>query len=339
MNGVERFTPLINLPWIKWIDRSELPTIVIGVITLGVFLPFYDWGGLAPQMPLEAGAFPPAFALVLAFLLLLTRGATRDLQQLVHANKIDASELEQLGASKRWARLELIVGLAIGLERTYAQLMYAGRGELDPGALLSAGGAAVAFAIIAYTVVQIHLLGFCVRQVITFRRVAGSFDVDLMTPELNNALSNPLIRFMVVGLVALSFAMLILQVIPFSSQQARLIEAALMGGLIWVVLIVVSFVPLLTLKSRIAIAKAMEINVIRNALRGDFSGADRSQFGNRLKDFSPADLMFYEDRIKNIWEWPVEGHIRRLIIFGLLPPLTWVLAAGVEIIFESVLLG
>ena len=48
--------------------------------------------------------------------------------------------------------------------------------------------------------------------------------------------------------------------------------------------------------------------------------------------------MYYEDRVKNIWEWPIEAHIRRLVIFGLLPPLTWVLAAAVEVVFESVLI-
>ena len=64
-----------------------------------------------------------------------------------------------------------------------------------------------------------------------------------------------------------------------------------------------------------------------------------SQFGDRLKHFTPADLMFYEDRIKAIWEWPFEAHVRRLVIFGLLPPLTWVLAALVEIMFETMLVG
>ena len=135
----------------------------------------------------------------------------------------------------------------------------------------------------------------------------------------------------------MSFATLLVQTVPYASQQARVIEAALIGGLVWVVLIIVSFYPLLTLKSRIAVSKAMEITVIRNALKGDFSGVESSQFGQQLKEFTPADLMFYEDRVKNIWEWPVEAHIRRVLFFGLLPPLTWVLAAGVEIAFEMML--
>ena len=59
----------------------------------------------------------------------------------------------------------------------------------------------------------------------------------------------------------------------------------------------------------------------------------------QLKDCTPAELMYYEDRVKNIWEWPIEAHIRRLVIFGLLPPLTWVLTAAVEVVFESVLIN
>lgn len=331
-----RFSPLINAPWVRWVDRTEIPSVAVGIAVLIAFLPFYEYNAIAPQMPLDAGAFPPAFALALTFLLLLTRGATRDLQQLVFAGKLEINQLEALAASRRWALIELGVGLVLGAERVYAQIIYA---EASAAALLSAGGVVVMLSIVGYTVIQIHLLGFCIRQVVAFRRVARSFDVDLMMPELNNALSNPLIRFITVGFVAVSFAMLLLELVPFASQKARVLEAALIGGLVWIILIVVSFYPLLTLKSRIAVAKSMEITVIRNALKGDFSGVSSSPFGQKLREFSPADLMFYEDRVKNIWEWPVEVHIRRVLIFGLLPPLTWVLAAGVEIAFEMMIVG
>lgn len=335
----ERFTPLINIPWIKWIDRTEIPAFGIGFIVLIAFIPFFDFNAFVPQMPLDAGAFPPALAMALSFLLLLTRGATRDLQQLVFSGKLEPESIESLAASRRAARIELGIGLVIGAERVYAQISYSQNGALDPSVLLSVSGVAVALCIIAYTVIQMHLLAFCIRQVVAFRRVARNFDVDLMMPELNNTLSNPLIRFIIVGLVAMSFGMLLLQLVPYASQQTRVIEAALVGGLIWIVLIVISFYPLLTLKSRIAIAKSMEITVIRNALKGDFSGVRSSQFGEKLKAFTPADLMYYEDRVKNIWEWPVEAQIRRVLLFGLLPPLTWILAAAVEIVFEMVLLG
>jgi hypothetical protein len=30
------------------------------------------------------------------------------------------------------------------------------------------------------------------------------------------------------------------------------------------------------------------------------------------------------------WEWPIASHLQKLILFGLLPPLTWVVAAMIE---------
>ncbi|MBF69264.1 MAG: hypothetical protein CMQ29_16440, partial [Gammaproteobacteria bacterium] len=88
-----------------------------------------------------------------------------------------------------------------------------------------------------------------------------------------------------------------------------------------------------------AAAKTVEINIVRRALRGDRDGLSASAFGTELTTFSVAELMYYEDRIRAVWEWPFEAHIRRLVIFGLLPPLTWMLAALVEIVFESALAG
>lgn len=335
----EPFTPLINIPWVRWIDRTEIPAFVIGFGAFLLFVPFYDFGGMTPGLPLQGAAFPPAFALALMFLLQLTRGATNDLRTLVVAGKIHTDVMEKIAPGRKWAWGELAVGMAIGLERVYSQINFDHGFDEDSHFALTAGVVAVCFSIVAYTVVQVHLLAFCLRQAIVFRRVALTFQVDLMTPELNNTISNPLIRFVVVGFIGMSFGLLIFEMIPYPSLQVRMVQGSFFAGLVWVVLLVVSFLPLLILKSRIAVAKAMEISVIRRALMGDLSGVEYSRFGERLRDFSPADLMYYEDRIKNIWEWPFQVHIRRLVIFGLLPPLTWVLAAAVEFLFDSMISG
>ncbi len=334
----EPYTPLANIPWLKWVDRTQIPAFVIGFFALLLFVPFYNFNALTPRLPLEGAAFPPAFALALMFFLQLTRGAAGDLRQLIFAGKIDTSFLESLAASKSWARGELLLGLGIGAERVYAQLRFSAE-DGDMLSMMSPGALVVCFSILAYTVVQIHLLAFCVRQVAVFRRVAKTFEIDLMAPELNNALSNPLIRFIVVGLIGISSGLLVYEMIPYQSLQMRVLESGALAIVIWLLLIFVSFVPLLILKSRIAVAKAMEISRIRQALQGNMAGIEHSQFGERLADFSPADLMYYEDRIKNIWEWPFQAHVRRLVIFVLLPPLTWILAAGVEIVFENILMG
>jgi hypothetical protein len=141
------------------------------------------------------------------------------------------------------------------------------------------------------------------------------------------------------GLLVMSFGLIIYQLVPYASLQKRVLEGSFFMMSVWLFLVLVSLLPLLILRSRTAVAKKLEISMIRRALKGDKSDLSGSQFGERLASFDPADLMYYEDRIKSIWEWPFEAHIRRLVLFGLLPPLTWVLAAAVEVIFETMLVS
>jgi hypothetical protein len=325
------FTPLANIPWINWVDRTALPVVIIGILAFACFLPFYSFNTITPQMPLQGAGFPPVMAMMLAFLLLLTRGAAADLRQLVNANKIDLSYLEALASSPKSARLELLAGLLIGCERIYSQVSFSLDSNLETSVLLTPATAAVCLSILAVGVIEVHLLVFCVRQ------VAKQYKVDLRMPELNNMLSNPLIRFIAIGLITMSFGMVLYQLIPYPSLQRRVLESGMIAMMIWLVFMLVSLIPLFVLKSRMAVAKAMEINLIRQAIDGNMANARLSQFGERLAKFSPGELMYYEDRVKAIWEWPIEAQIRRLIIFGLLPPLTWVLAAAVEVIFETAL--
>ena len=42
------------------------------------------------------------------------------------------------------------------------------------------------------------------------------------------------------------------------------------------------------------------------------------------------DLLTHQMFVESRWEWPIASHLQKLILFGLLPPLTWVLAATIE---------
>ena len=293
-------------------------------------------------MPGQAGVFPPAFALCLLFLLHLARGANNDLGLLIRSGKIETEQLHALAADHRMALFELVLGLLIGFDRIYSQIGYAygGMDQLIASGDLSTTGFWVSnLSILLYTITQIHLLTFCIRQIRVFNRIARTYPVDLLTPELNNIISNPLIRFLLVGLIAISFGLLVFEMIPYNSMQRRLLLAGSIGIVIWLALVLLSLIPLFTLKSRISVAKIQELSCIRRAMQGDMGGLNQSQLADRMHEFTLPDLMYYEDRIKNIWEWPFEAHVRRLVIFGLIPPITWILAAVVESVFETVFFG
>jgi hypothetical protein len=43
-----------------------------------------------------------------------------------------------------------------------------------------------------------------------------------------------------------------------------------------------------------------------------------------------GDLLMHQMFIESRWEWPIASHVQKLILFGLLPHLTWVVAAMIE---------
>ena len=43
-----------------------------------------------------------------------------------------------------------------------------------------------------------------------------------------------------------------------------------------------------------------------------------------------AYLMTQQMYIESRWEWPLSSHLQTIILFGLLPPMTWVMAATIE---------
>ncbi|MFT4712335.1 MAG: hypothetical protein ACJAVI_003600 [Candidatus Azotimanducaceae bacterium] len=43
-----------------------------------------------------------------------------------------------------------------------------------------------------------------------------------------------------------------------------------------------------------------------------------------------ADLLTHQMLLNFLWDWPIASHVQKLVLFGLLPPLAWVLAAMIE---------
>jgi hypothetical protein len=43
-----------------------------------------------------------------------------------------------------------------------------------------------------------------------------------------------------------------------------------------------------------------------------------------------AELLTHQMSLESRWDWPIENHVQKLILFGLLTPFTWMLAAMIE---------
>lgn len=81
----------------------------------------------------------------------------------------------------------------------------------------------------------------------------------------------------------------------------------------------------------------MELNHINRAINGDKAHLSSSLIGDDADQLTKVDMLYYEARIREIKEWPFTDRIRSMLFFGVLPPLTWVIAALIEIFIESVI--
>ena len=89
-------------------------------------------------------------------------------------------------------------------------------------------------------------------------------------------------------------------------------------------------------RKRMRSRKSQGLNCVSAALDGNLRALDHSLLKDELSP-SKIDLLYYQDRIRSIKEWPFTDRIRALVLFGILPPLTWVVAALIEIYIESAL--
>jgi hypothetical protein len=53
--------------------------------------------------------------------------------------------------------------------------------------------------------------------------------------------------------------------------------------------------------------------------------------------FSATEVLAYRDRIEEVWDWPLQSHIPRVMFYLTIPPLAWAAAALVEQFVDAAL--
>ena len=167
-------------------------------------------------------------------------------------------------------------------------------------------------------------------QVRVLTEAAQRVRVDLLHLDRYAAIANPGVRLAVMLLCVASLFPL-----AFLHVEAQALEDERWGGVMLFVLITVTvlgsyFYPVLVMRNRIRDAKNEEIAALRDALDGDDIAAGRLSITHRGPPETTADFLAHQVFVESRWEWPIATHVQRLLLFGLLPPLTWVLAAVIE---------
>ncbi|MBL6688893.1 MAG: hypothetical protein ISP91_00730 [Pseudomonadales bacterium] len=189
--------------------------------------------------------------------------------------------------------------------------------------------------------IQWILIVLCIdivlRQLIALMRIVRDIRIDLLSADFYSNLANVMVRH--VGLYISGICIVSLSYIVFTEGELTAGEMMVLM-MPWYLpgLFIISFyiIPYNLFRKRMRSAKAKELSSVAAALNGN-TGALKQTLLAGEEIPSKIDLLFYRDRIDAIKEWPFTDRIRALVLFGILPPLTWVIAALIEIFIEGAL--
>ena len=113
-------------------------------------------------------------------------------------------------------------------------------------------------------------------------------------------------------------------------DAAILMQVSLFVVILGVVMLLPYAYPVWILRNRIRDKKLAEMDQITLALRGDKEAVKTINIHALDAPTTAADLLTHQMFLNSLWDWPIASHVQKLVLFGLIPPLAWVLAAMIE---------
>ena len=338
---------------LQQLDRTGLATstLTLVIIAVATLVGGFAWMVLAGLGPNPVIQNPPeddgktGFGLVvfcgllLSFLVLLARLFERDLHPLAISETEVQVSLEKLTATPALRFWCVVLGLPYGLMILFISLVPL-MDQLDMTVvemalvLARSGGTAfqgyVLFPFVG--VVTAMVLMVVIGQVSCLLTAARSLKVNLLMLDDYAALANPGVRLFLVATAIISLELLVFFLMIDGSDAVVVAWFSLMilaSVVVLSALIIPYGYPVWVLRNRIREAKLLETSRVKRALQGDVE-AVALQFHGLEKPATAAEVLMHQMFLESRWEWPIASHVQKLILFGLLPPLSWVLAAIIE---------
>lgn len=329
-NKTAAISTLPAYAWTDWVlsmpAYSRLPLMAV---VFAAFVAFSHW--LTGDVYAVTGLVFSLTTLVLwtAAWVILAQGAQSDLQLL------SSSDLAaELAPRPLHGLIETVIGLVLGFAVILVLAMSIVSLRLDAVSVMSA----LLWILVLWSgVTAAHLFGFIIRQCRVFVSLAKSLEMSLSHHEHAQIIANPLLRYaLLLVLMAVVEGVLIQLVQP--NVREIIVTSVLGPSLLLMLPVLVFFLwPILIVRARMQSLKERELSLVRLAMAGNRESLLESELKDVAGEFRLPDLMYYEDRIAKIWEWPIEKHRQRLIFYTLIPPAAWVMAALVERLLDTAL--
>lgn len=327
-------TPGLSHLWIfKALDQTGLSPWLLGfgcflVLAIAAITMLIMVGYPDPTMYRNSIAFTAIISFFLVFYMAMGRGWYTDMLAFLDFDSRLAEHLKIVEPSRRVVYGELV----------FAALCAFINININDNILWSYSPAmslSVSFFYFLEYVLIIFAADVILRQLVCLTRVAQNIRIDLLNADIYSTLANIMVR--TVGLYITGVCIIALSYIVFTEGSL-----SFMGMLVlmmpWylpgLIIILSYIVPYSQFRRRIRSAKHQELNCVAAALNGQYDALEHSLLKGEV-GLSKIDLLYYQERVQAIREWPFTDRIRSLVLFGILPPMTWVIAALIEISIES----
>ncbi|MCH2097203.1 MAG: hypothetical protein MK142_02320 [Pseudomonadales bacterium] len=330
---------LHGIPLLAALDRIPVSNIRLTALLVAagaggtgiLSLLFADWVSTRSAQPVTAVdiSFSVFNGAVAGLGLGLARAAAQHLEQSVRvALAFDRRVLERLDRPtpqmrRRWLAMLLI---AIFVLQAWMRL-FREAGEVAGGAL----DAIHRLYLLAPLLLNFAAGGLLVlafgTAVVLLRWLARGIDPDLRRLDAYSCFALPPLYLVAALSIALGAGTA--TVVFFEGTGEIATGYLIRNTLMFVIALPLSLLPMWEIhRSIVALRDAERERVIR-ALDGDADGLVGSKVDRRA-DGGHGEWMSYLLWLDALPTWPLGGYVQRIVLFGLLPPITWVMAAAVE---------
>lgn len=331
------------------LDKTGLATWKLGLILMGVAAPVsYALSmlmiGMEPnpilgplsQEVIIGWTFAMVFVApaLVVFFLALARAIEVDLKVLASFDDAIDASIERLRPMRALCFICLIIGLLYGF-LIFPALSAIQRDLTLVEASISwaAGGPHLIQGFILSPITGlIHGMGFIVivSQIVSLIHAARHIKIDFLQLNDYAAIANPGVRMFLCSIPFLGLMPLLMLYGDDPESTAFIMRQSLNMVFILVAMVLPYTYPVWILRNRIRDKRIAEMDQITLALRGDKEAVKTIVIQGLGRPTTTADLLTHQMFLESRWDWPIASHVQKLVLFGLLPPLAWVLAAMIE---------
>jgi hypothetical protein len=333
------------------LDKTGLATWKLGLILMGVAAPVcYALSMLMIAMepnpiigPLSQDAITawtfwmvfigPAMAV---FFLALARAIEVDLKILASFDDAIDASIEKLRPKRALLIPLLIIGLLYGFlmfPALHSTVPQNDRTLVEAFIAYAAGGPHMIQGFILMPITGlIQGMGFIVivRQIVSLIHAARHIKIDFLQLSDYAAIANQGVRIFLFSIPFLGLMPLLMLYEGDPENTAFIMRQSLIMVFVALIMILPYVYPVWILRNRIRDKKIAEMDQITLALRGDKEAVKTIVIQGLGTPTTTADLLTHQMFLESRWDWPIASHLQKLVLFGLLPPLAWVLAAMIE---------